>query len=90
MDKDASSAALASAMAGGFFLGIIVLVVAFTALFVWLFWRVFEKAGYNGALGLLALIPSFGVIVCMVILAFGTWPNERTEAMPFASPPTLV
>ena len=60
----------------GMFGFIMIFVVALTIAFVWLFWRVFQKAGYPGALGLLCLIPSVGPIVCMAILAFGTWPIE--------------
>lgn len=87
MDRNASGTALASAMAGGFMLTFFIVLVAITVLFVWLFWRVFTRAGYNGALGLLCLIPSVGVIVCMIILAFGTWPNERVSVMAGSGPP---
>lgn len=89
MDNDSSNA-IASAMAGGFLLTFLVIGLAVTVLFVWLFWRVFAKAGYNPALGLLCLIPSVGWIVCMIILAFGTWPNERPPVMASAVTPTPV
>jgi hypothetical protein len=47
--------------------------VAFT---LWVYWRIFAKAGYNGALSLLNLIPGVGPLICMLILAFGRWPIE--------------
>lgn len=72
----------------GAFLTIGVLILAFTAAFVWLFWRVFTKAGFNGALALLCLIPSVGWLVCMVILAFGEWPNQRPVVSTAVMPPT--
>ena len=56
---------------------IAIIAIALTIFFVWMFWRVFQKAGFNGALGLLCLIPSIGPLVCLIILAFSTWPNER-------------
>ena len=75
MDRD-SSGAFTSLIAGGFFLTFAIVALAFTIFFVWLFWRIFTKAGYTGALGLLCLIPSIGPIVCLIILAFGTWPSQ--------------
>lgn len=73
--SDVNSAQMFAAMSA--FIGIFAAVgIAFTALFVWMFWRIFAKAGFSGALGLLCLIP-VGQLVCLVILAFSTWPNER-------------
>lgn len=43
------------------------------AFLVFLFWRIFAKAGMSGALGLIAIIPGFGFLICLCILAFGTW-----------------
>lgn len=37
--------------------------------FVFLFWRIFTKAGMAGALGLIALFPG----ICLCILAFSQW-----------------
>ncbi len=62
----------------GAMMGTFVLIgLAFIAVTVWLFWRIFVKAGFNGALGLLCLIPSVGFLICIIILAFGEWPNQR-------------
>jgi hypothetical protein len=38
-----------------------------------IYWRIFSKAGYSGALGLLMLVP-IANIVMLCILAFGEWP----------------
>ncbi len=71
------AAAQAMAMVGAMMGTIIIIALAFIALTVWLFWRIFAKAGFNGALGLLCLIPSVGFLICIIILAFGEWPNQR-------------
>ena len=83
----AEAAAFMSAFFGTFFL----ILVGFTALTVWIFWRIFVKAGFSGPLSLLCLIPSVGFLVCLIILAFSTWPNERVAMPGPASPmtPTL-
>lgn len=40
------------------------------------YWRIFAKAGYSGALGLLMFVP-IANIVMLCILAFGEWPIYR-------------
>ncbi len=72
---DRNSAATASAVAAFAFIYIIIIcvVVAFT---LWVYWRIFAKAGYNGSLSLLNLIPGVGPLICVLILAFGRWPIE--------------
>jgi hypothetical protein len=54
--------------------GITILVVV--AFMVWVYWRIFAKTGYSGALSLLNLIPGVGSLICVLILAFGRWPIE--------------
>lgn len=44
-----------------------------TILMVWAYCKIFSKAGYHWALGLLMLIPIANVIMPLV-LAFGDWP----------------
>ncbi|WP_306590306.1 hypothetical protein [Geothrix sp. 21YS21S-4] len=68
--NDAALAGLAAA-------GCMVWAVAALAMVVFpifCFWRIFQKAGYNGAMALLCLIPGIGMIIVLCILAFGTWP----------------
>jgi hypothetical protein len=43
------------------------------AFMVFVFWRIFVKAGMSGALGLLVIIPGIGWLICLCILAFGEW-----------------
>src|SRR2546427_13246909 len=38
-----------------------------------IYWRIFAKAGYSGALGLLMFVPIANIVV-LCILAFGEWP----------------
>jgi len=50
------------------------LLVLVLAVLVW--WKIFAKAGYGGALGLLMLVPGVNVVM-ICILAFGEWPVLR-------------
>lgn len=86
---DRSSAAATSAIAAFAFTYLIVIcaLIAFT---LWIYWRIFAKAGYNGALSLLNLIPGVGPLICMIILAFGRWPIEdQLAAMQAGVRPTM-
>jgi hypothetical protein len=38
--------------------------------------NIFVRAGLNGALGFLTLIPGIGIFISIGILAFREWPNE--------------
>ena len=53
-----------------------IVILAIVAFSIWLYWRIFAKAGYNGALSLLNLVPGVGPLICILILAFGRWPIE--------------
>ncbi len=44
-----------------------------TAFFIFCLWRIFTKAGMSGALSLITIVPVFGPIVVLCILAFGKW-----------------
>jgi hypothetical protein len=59
---------------GGLFgCGVMLLVIGLMVL-VW--WKIFAKAGYGGAFGLLMLVPGVNLVM-ICILAFGTWPVLR-------------
>jgi ABC-type spermidine/putrescine transport system permease subunit II len=78
MDSTSSSsdsAAAAGLIAGGVIVYCLVIAVM-VAVFIWIYWRIFAKAGYNGALALLNLVPGVGPLICILILAFGRWPIE--------------
>ena len=68
-----NDAALAGLMAAGCLFWAILLVAAM-AFPIFCFWRIFAKAGFNGAMALLWLIPLAGPIVVLCLLAFGEWP----------------
>jgi hypothetical protein len=55
------------------FLGIGLL---FLVLTIAIWWKIFAKAGYSGAMGLLMLIPLVNFIM-LLVLAFGEWPIQR-------------
>lgn len=72
----ADGAALAGMMAFGcVFWAILILAAMVFPIFC--FWRIFAKAGYNGAMSLIWLVPFVGPLVVICILAFGTWPSEK-------------
>jgi hypothetical protein len=72
-------AAAAGIMAFGciFWLALMAVGLAVLAFQVWLFWRIFSKAGYSGSLSLLILLPGLGALIVLCILAFGEWPIHR-------------
>ncbi|HEY6325315.1 MAG TPA: hypothetical protein VIW73_02215 [Candidatus Cybelea sp.] len=72
---DHSSAATAGVLATVILIYAIVLIVAI-AFTIWVYWRIFAKAGFNGALSRLNFVPGVGQLICMIILAFGRWPIE--------------
>jgi hypothetical protein len=65
--QQASNAAFAMLAIFGV-IGLIVLIF-----FVIVYWRIFSKAGYPGALGLLMFVPIANLVIILV-LAFGEWP----------------
>jgi hypothetical protein len=71
MDYNNSSQLSAALTGFGLFIGIISIVLLVLAIVIW--WRIFSKAGYNGALGLLMFVPIANLIM-LLILAFAEWP----------------
>jgi hypothetical protein len=57
-------------MMGGLF------VAAMLLLKIFLWWRIFSKAGHSGVFSLLILAP-FGTIIMLCILAFSEWPIAK-------------
>jgi hypothetical protein len=62
-------AALLAGMGGIFF----IIVLACLAFVIFLFWRIFSKAGMSGPMAFLLLIPGIGGLLVLCILAFGEW-----------------
>ncbi len=44
-----------------------------SAVLIFLFWRIFTKAGLAGPLSLLVLVPGIGALIVLCILAFSEW-----------------
>jgi hypothetical protein len=63
--------ALATIIIGSLIFSVVAII--FSAI---VYWRIFSKAGYSGAMGLLMFIPIANIIV-LCILAFGEWPIYR-------------
>jgi len=61
---------------GCFLVFVILFGLLVTALMVWVYCRIFSKAGYSWALGLLSVVPVANVII-LVFLAFANWPIEQ-------------
>lgn len=57
----------------GIFFSSVIISLIVLIFFVIIYWRIFSKAGYSGALSLLLFIPIVNIIV-LCVLAFGTWP----------------
>jgi uncharacterized membrane protein YhaH (DUF805 family) len=83
---DRSSSAAAAGLIATFGLIYAILLLAIIAFSIWVYWRIFAKAGYNGALSLLNFIPGIGPLICMIILAFGRWPIEDQLAAAYGHP----
>ena len=56
--------------------GVIVLLVLFP-LQIWILVRIFTKAGYSGWWAALTLLLGPGLLIALLILAFGDWPALR-------------
>ncbi len=70
------------------------IIIGFIVLYGWIWWRIFSKAGFPGAIGLLMFIPVANLIM-PIFLAFSDWPIHRNPSMagaqrPPASLPTPV
>ncbi|HEV3092553.1 MAG TPA: hypothetical protein VGX91_14010 [Candidatus Cybelea sp.] len=72
-----------------FFMVYLIVIVAILAFTIWVYWRIFAKAGYNGAMSLLNLVPGVGPLICMIVLAFGRWPIEDELAAARGGAPIL-
>ena len=84
MDHDSTAAAGLVATLVFFYA---ILVIGIIAVTIWIYWRIFAKAGFNGALSLLNLVPGIGQLICIIILAFGRWPIEDQLAAAYGGNP---
>ena len=67
---------VAPAFGGCFVLFLILLSLIMTGVMAWVYCRIFSKAGYPWALGLLMLVPIANIVMPFV-LAFGDWPIHK-------------
>lgn len=65
-----------AALAGGFLIVYLLIMLAIVVFSIIIYWKIFSKAGYSGAMGLLMLVPIANLVV-LCILAFGEWPIYR-------------
>ena len=79
-----SDVALHSGFSICFVLAIVLISLVLNVLYVIAFCKIFGKAGYHWAMGLLMLVPIANIIMPLV-LAFGEWPIYRQ--MRQVSPP---
>jgi hypothetical protein len=69
---------------------ILIIVFACLAFVIFLFWRIFSKAGYPGAMAFLILITADGGLIELSVLAFGQWkvvPLSSVVVAPPSYPP---
>jgi uncharacterized membrane protein YhaH (DUF805 family) len=81
MDNSSTTDAATAGLIGGVVIVYFVVLIVMIAAFIWIYWRIFQKAGFNGALSLLNLVPGIGQLICILILAFGRWPIEDQLAL---------
>jgi hypothetical protein len=53
--------------------------LAFALVIVIPLWRIFERAGMQPAISLVALVPVVGLVVAALILAFGQWSSPMRD-----------
>jgi uncharacterized membrane protein YhaH (DUF805 family) len=76
MPNDNSGSGAIAAFTGVTILVSLLIMVAIIVFSVIIYWKIFSKAGYSGALGLLMFVPIANIVV-LCILAFGEWPIYR-------------
>ena len=75
-DNSASGSGALAAVFGGAILVYLLIMIALIVFSVIVYWKIFSKAGYSGALGLLMFVPIANLVV-LCVLAFGEWPIYR-------------
>ncbi|KCZ89010.1 MULTISPECIES: hypothetical protein [Hyphomonas] len=68
---------------GGAMIFVGVLYIAFIVLFIVGYWKIWSKAGFNGAWSLLMLVPLVNLIA-FLYLAFAEWPIHKRLGNPDA------
>gem|GEM_PF-1327298 len=68
--------ALGGAAFAGFMAIWVIIAIAIFIFSIYIYWRIASKAGYNGALSLLMLVPVVNLLV-LLLFAFSEWPLEQ-------------
>src|SRR5437762_9945029 len=76
MPQDQGSYQAATAAAGVMTLIMLLIGLSVIVFSVVIYWKIFSKAGYSGAMGLLMFVPIANLIV-LCVLAFAEWPVLR-------------
>lgn len=69
---------------GAYFACIGVFVILMIAFYVFVFWKILDKAGFNPWLSLLNLLGGIGTFILLAILAFSEWPAMKPGAGRYA------
>lgn len=75
-DPTQQAVAAAAGMGAGFFVIMAIIIIALIVLQLAINWRIAAKAGYEGALSLLMLVPLLNLVI-ILIFAFSEWPIEK-------------
>lgn len=54
----------------------VIFYIAIFVFFIYVYWRIFAKAGYSGARSLWLLVPIANIII-IIMFAFAEWPIQR-------------
>lgn len=65
----------------GTIMGVMIFYIAMIAFFILIYWKIWSKAGFNGAWSLLMLIPLVN-IGSLIYLAFADWPALKNQVSP--------
>lgn len=81
-----------SSVLAGYFACLAIFIIAIIALMIVAYWKILQKAGYNGAWSLLILVPginTFASLGILLFLAFSDWPALRTARGATYPPPQV-
>ncbi|GCE11114.1 hypothetical protein [Tengunoibacter tsumagoiensis] len=76
-DTYSSGSSTFPALSSAVVLIIALVVLASIVLGIIIWWRIFSKTGYSGALSLVFLFIPFGAFILLLVLAFSEWPVQR-------------
>lgn len=65
----------------GMIIGVLIFYVTIIAFFIFLWWKIWSKAGFNGAWSLLMLIPIVN-LGAIIYFAFADWPALKNQISP--------